>query len=120
MQEEIQMGRFEVRVGGFYVNDSKGLVREITHEDEDGEYVYWRSYALSDGRPTGDGLKCSPYTILQWANREATPAEVARMQRGDADSRQMMEALSLADKVLKSVTDDMLFAEVRRRGRQVT
>ena len=114
------MGRFEVRVGGFYVNDSMGYVREITHEHEDGEHIHWRSFRLSDGRPTGDSLMCSPERILQWANREATPEEVARMERGDADFGQMMKALELADKVIKSVTDDMLFDELRRRGRQVT
>jgi hypothetical protein len=135
------MGNFQVRVGGFYVNESKGLVREITHERENGDgKVHWRSYYLDDGRPTGDSLLCEPYRILQWADREATPEEVARMDQRAATLRGLAKGMELValvlpnvpsdsllaeiqrrgfDEFLREIPDDQLFAEVRRRGRQV-
>ncbi len=108
----------KVRVGGFYVNESKHLVREITHEDENGN-VHWRSYELDDGRATGDFLMCSPYQILRWADREATPEEVARMERSDALLKEAARLMDWAEGVLRNVPDEQLFAEVRRRGRRV-
>jgi hypothetical protein len=112
------MKSFEVRVGGFYVNESKGLVREITHEQGDGN-VHWRSYDLPSGRPTGDSLMCSPARIVQWADREATPVEAARMERLDAALRERARLTDLIEVVLKNLPDDQLFAEVERRGRRV-
>ncbi|HWE35036.1 MAG TPA: hypothetical protein VG406_00575 [Isosphaeraceae bacterium] len=110
--------RFEVRVGGFYVNEGMGLVREVTHEDEDGKF-HWRSYVLADGSPTGDMLRCDPYTLMQWADREATPAEVARMRRDEAQAGEVAETMELALLVLRTVSNERLFEEVRRRGRRV-
>jgi hypothetical protein len=80
MNAERAMGKFQVEVGGFYVNESKGLVHEIMREDGDG-YVYRRSYDLRTGSPTGDSLMCSPGRIAQWADREATADEVVMVQR---------------------------------------
>jgi hypothetical protein len=112
------MKRFQVRVGGFYVNESKGLVREVTHEDGNG-YVHWRSYDLRSGRPTGDFLLCSPARILQWADREAAPEEEARLERWDAESTERARIMQLVEFVLKNLPDDQLFAEVQRRGHRV-
>jgi len=113
------MKNFQVRVGRFYVNERKYLVREITDEQGDGN-VHWRSYELQSGRPTGDSLLCSPGRILQWADREATPEEAARMERLDAELAQRARVMGLMDVVLKNLTDEQLFAEVRRRGHRVT
>jgi hypothetical protein len=115
---ERAMGNFMVRVGGFYVNESKGLVREITREDDSGR-VHWRSYDLRTGSPTGDSLMCSAGRIAQWADREATVDEVARMGRRSAETAEWARAMELAEIVLKTVSDEWLFDEVRRRGHQV-
>jgi hypothetical protein len=111
---EIAMKDFKVRVGGFYVNENKGLVREITHEDWDGN-VHW-GYNLSDGKATG---KCSLSRIVQWADREATAEEAVRMDRVGAETRKLSRVLKWAESVLESVPDQLLFAEARRRGHQV-
>jgi hypothetical protein len=115
---EIAMKDFKVRVGAFYVNENKGLVREITHEDWDGN-VHWRGYNLSDGKATGDSVKCSLSRIVQWADREATAEEAVRMDRAGAETRELSRVLKWAESVLESVPDQLLFAEVRRRGHQV-
>jgi len=104
--------------GGFYVNESKDLVREITHENWDGN-VHWRSYELRSGRPMGDSLICASGRIIQWADREATPEEAARMERLDAEFKEHARAIELMEVLLKNVPDDQLFAEVRRRGHRV-
>jgi hypothetical protein len=112
------MKSFQPRVGGFYVNESKGLVREITHETPDGN-VCWRSYDLRTGSPTGDSLACSPGRIVQWADREATAAETAGMRRLDADLSRDERIDKIVDFVIKNIPDDQLIAEVQRRGYRV-
>jgi hypothetical protein len=112
------MKSFQVRVGGFYVNERKGLVREITHEARDGN-VHWRSYNLQTGSPTGDSLMCSPAWVLKWADREATPEETARLKRSDAGPSGEAQLHRLIEFVIKNIPDDQLFAEVRRRGHRV-
>jgi len=112
------MKNFQVRVSGFYVNESKDLVREITHQDGNGN-VHWRSYFLRSGRPTGDSLMCSPERIVQWADREATQEEAGRMERLDAELTQRARAIELMKVVLMNIPDDQLFAEVQRRGHRV-
>jgi hypothetical protein len=112
------MKSFQVRVGGFYVNESKYMVRELTHEDEAGN-VHWRSYYLPTGEPTGDSLMCSPGRILQWADREASPEEVSRMQQLDAGLKERARVIEWAELVLKNLPDEQLLAEVRRRGHRV-
>jgi hypothetical protein len=113
------MKDFQVRERGFYVNERLGLVREITCVDDNGN-AHWRSYRLHDGNPTGDFLMCSVARIVQWADREATPVEVGRLKRSEVNVAESLKVLQLADMVLKAVTDEQLFAEVRRRGRNVT
>lgn len=112
------MGNFQVEVGGFYVNESKGLVRQITQQAPDGR-VYWRSYDLQTGKATGDSLVCEPGRIRQWADRKATPEEAARMDRGDAWTKEIARTMEWVNVVLTSVPDEQLFEEVRRRGHRV-
>jgi hypothetical protein len=108
----------QVRAGHFFVSEKKGLVREITSETPDGN-VHWRSYNLSDGRPTGDSLVCSAGHILRWADREATAQEVARMQIGNAHALDVTRIKEFAYKFLTGVPTEMLLAELRRRGYDV-
>jgi hypothetical protein len=107
-----------IRVGGFYVSDKKGLVREITSETGDGD-VYWRSYDLRDGSSTGDSLKCSKYRISVWANREATQDEVARLQLGEVPDKYLAWAVGVVDVALRTASDEQLLAEVICRGYNV-
>jgi hypothetical protein len=105
----------QVKAGGFYVSDKMSLVREITSETGDGD-VYWQSYDLRTGHATGDSLKCSKYRISQWANREATPDEVARLRRGEVPDKYLALAVGMVDVAIKTVTDEQLMAELIRRG----
>ena len=112
---EPQMTIDSVSTGRFFVNEKKGLVREITSDTGDGN-VHWRSYDLADGRPTGDALMCSKYRIIQWADREATAAEVAIMQCYDARTLEMERIMKFVNNVLANAPDEVLLDEIRRRG----
>jgi len=105
----------QIRVGGFYVNESKGRVRELVSDMGDGD-VYWLSYSLTDGQPWGDSHVCSKENIRKWATREATREEVANLQRGKAHSDHSARDLEMTHKFLKNIPDAMLLAEVNRRG----
>jgi hypothetical protein len=107
-----------IRTGRFFVQEKKGLAREITSETDDGN-VFWRSYWLADGRPTGDSLMCSKYHIVHWADREATAEEIARMQRHDAAVLEDARVLKWLNKLLANAPDEYLLAEIRRRGYDV-
>jgi hypothetical protein len=106
-----------VCVGGFYVCEKKGLVREITGETADG-MVHWRSYWLADGRSTGDSLMCSKDHLMHWADREATKEEEARFHRVGHDHKEMA-AMVMTNSVVACMSDEQLIAEVCRRGYRV-
>ncbi len=112
------MKSFQVQEGGLYVNERKSLVREVTQVDGEGN-AYWRSFDLSDGKPTGDHLRCSLGTIFQWADREATRDEAARMKRSEITTKEYERGLEFMHGFLERVPDEYLFAEVKRRGRKV-
>jgi hypothetical protein len=106
----------QINVGGFYVNQKKGLIREIVSEESDGK-IYWRSYSLDDGEPVAHRRSlCSKQAILQWADREADAVEIAGLKRAEAQAQEQKEGMELIDHVLKEIPDKMLLAEVRRRG----
>src|SRR5438309_1940364 len=103
----------QIKVGGFYVKEEGGLVREV-RDEKNGE-AYYRSYSLGDGEPISGGV-CSKYHLSQWADREATQEEAARMNRSQANAEDETRAIELIDKVLKNAPDAYLLAEVRRCG----
>ncbi|MCH7725095.1 MAG: hypothetical protein IH991_01245 [Planctomycetes bacterium] len=76
----------EIQTDHFYVNESKGLVREITDVRDNG-YVEYFSYWLSDGVPDGILGVCQKRTLATWASREATVDEVAGLKRSEARQR---------------------------------
>jgi hypothetical protein len=103
----------EIKPGKFYANEY--LIREIIEENEKGN-VYWRSYILSDGSPTGDNGLCSQQSIRKWADREATPEEIARLRRLEAQAREFEVDRELVHLILRKIPDELLIAEVNRRG----
>jgi hypothetical protein len=103
----------EIKVGKIYANAY--LIREIVEENEEGN-VFWRSYILEDGSPTGDSGLCSKQTIRKWADRDATAEEVARLQRQEAQAQEVERDRELAHRVLRELPDEFLIAEVKRRG----
>ena len=112
------MKGLKIRVGGFYVCESKGLVREV--EQKPGEFnVKWRSYDLQSGEPTGEFSECSPSRIAQWADREATAQEIARMDRERALWLEASDLLEWQVEAAKSLPNWILIAEVRARALKV-
>lgn len=102
----------EIKVGRFYVKSGIGLAREIYNEADNGD-VYWRSYDLNTGKPTGDNLMCSKRTMAQWADREATPEEAARFAHVGAEIKEQDRALDFATTLLKALPDEMLLLRFR-------
>jgi hypothetical protein len=106
----------QIRVGGCYVSEKKGLIREIVSA-EGGKQVFWRSYNLTDGEPVAHRRSCcSKQAILRWADREADAVEIARLQREEAHAQEQEEGRELINEVLKQVPGKMLLGEVHRRG----
>lgn len=91
-----------VRQGGFYVNDKKGLVREVWLVSETGR-VHWRGFRLESGAPTNDFCACSPERIAKWASREATSKEIIRMDTQSANEMDRDSARDLMERLLGTV-----------------
>ncbi len=103
----------DVQVGEFFVKQY--LVREIVID----EYVdvKYRTYFLDDGKPSPPSLsQCSKRWITKWAERKATPEEIARMQRKQAIKQGNERALTLTLEILRLAPDELLLDEVRHRG----
>lgn len=108
------VGVREIRAGGFYANEEKGYVREAARVEEDGT-VHWRAYFLSTGESAWSGA-CSLAHLMRWSDREATPDEVGRLRRADAELEEIEAGAELLFGLLGRLPDDVLLAEVRRRG----
>jgi hypothetical protein len=65
----------DVQPGRFFVNESKGQVREVVQEIAGGG-VQWRDYWFKTGQPTNFSYTCSREHLARWADREATPDEM--------------------------------------------
>lgn len=87
----------DIRQGGFYVNDKKGLIREVWLISEAGQ-THWRSFYLESGKPANDSCACYPERIAKWANRVATSDEIARLD------------IQLADHLDRAATQSLLNA----------
>jgi len=106
----------EIQVGRFYVGRKISyLVREITHERNAND-VHWRSYDVATGEATGDSGVCSKQSLAQWAEREATEEEKAKLNREQAEVKDAVKAFWHFENALRNAPDEMLLAEVRRRG----
>ncbi len=84
IETEGNMKDIQILEGGFYTNEQKGLIRQVIELRKNGD-VYWRSFLLSNGQPTGDRLMCSKATLIRWADREASTEEIVRLQLEKAD-----------------------------------
>ena len=98
----------ELHTSGFYINESKGLVREITAIGDDGQVEYL-SYWLSDGAPDGIQGFCRKQTLAKWATREATPEEIAGLRCLEARQRiddQQQQVLAQLTQAMPGATSD--------------
>lgn len=77
--------------------------------------VYYADYSRGDGECFGFG-QCLASTLLRWAVRQATPEEIAELHgEGEAE----IHELERLEQILRTVPDQMLAAEVERRGWKV-
>lgn len=109
----------DIRVGGFYVNEKKDAVRQVFDEPEPGRF-HWRDYWLGSGQPTLFASVCSAETLARWAEREATPDEIERLNIEAGHLSHVARAQDLAAQLIKHIPDDMLLEEARRRGLQMS
>jgi hypothetical protein len=74
------------------------------------------SIDVATGEATGDSGVCSKQSVAQWAEREATEEEKAKLNRDQAEFKDAVKTFQYFENALRSAPDEMLLAEVRRRG----
>jgi hypothetical protein len=75
---------FEIREGGYYMGDGKEcLIRHVTYIHGEGRIALclWESYYTRTGEATRDSGECIEKHLKNWAGREATPEEIARLRK---------------------------------------
>jgi hypothetical protein len=112
--EEPSMG-IEIEVGGVYTHAKGIFAREVLEIGRDG-MIHYRYYGLSDGAVISPQAMCSSATFCNWITRPLTPAERSRLQPVRFDDTKGEQLRGLVQKAVAAVTDEMLLAEVRRRG----
>jgi hypothetical protein len=112
--EEPSMG-IEIEVGGVYTHAKGIFAREILKISPDG-MVHYRYYGLSDGAVISPQAMCSGATFHGWISRPLTPEERSRLQPFRVDDKKAEQLRGLVQKAVAAATDEMLLAEVRRRG----
>jgi hypothetical protein len=73
----------------------------------------------STGEAIGDSGACSKNALAQWAEREATEEEKAKLNRDQADAKQIARSVRYVENALMNAPDEMLLDEVRRRGLKI-
>jgi hypothetical protein len=76
--------RQTVTVGKCYVNNQRKVAREVVGADL--ETVRFITYHLDTGNSCGSPSECTRQDFIQWADREASPAEIARLQSKGMDA----------------------------------
>jgi hypothetical protein len=108
----------DVKIGKFFVCERLGLIREIV-VDVDGD-VNWQAYDIKSGQATMDHGQCSKYQITQWADREASPEEIASIQYKDRLTEKESDFVrELITRALPVASDEELLNEISRRGYKV-
>lgn len=113
-EDTMPVSILDVKVGKFFVCGYR--VREVFREDTEGNVVYY-SYLLETGAALYESPDmCSKSHLSRVADREATPAEIARMKTEEARSSDEFQSIGVARELLSRMPDDWLIEEVKRRG----
>ena len=103
----------DVQAGRFFVKSY--MVREII--EDFGRDVKYRSYLLESGEPAKTfSSECSKRHITRWAEREAAPEEIDRMQISDAHKQEEIAAQTLFHNIMSQIPGELLLEEIRHRG----
>jgi len=76
--------RQEVTIGKCYVNDARNIAREVVSAND--ETVRFNNYHMETGNSCGSPSECARDEFIHWADREATPAEMASLQYQEMDA----------------------------------
>jgi len=76
--------RQDVTAGKCYVNNARNIAREVLSTKD--KTVRFNNYHLGTGNSCGSAHECTQAEFLHWADREATPAEIANLQREEVDA----------------------------------
>jgi len=107
----------QIMVGHFYVNKAEDSIREVLSYEEG--KVQWLGYCLRDGSSDGYTSFCETYSLANWAGREATSEEVARMDIINAHRKAQKRASDFTGNMIRTVIENVspneLLAEIQRR-----
>jgi hypothetical protein len=76
--------RPEVTIGKCYVNDARNIAREVVSAND--ETVRFYNYHMMTGNSCGSPSECARDEFIRWADREATPAEMASLHYQEMDA----------------------------------
>jgi hypothetical protein len=76
--------RRDVTVGKCYVNNARKIAREVVSSDR--EIVSFNTYHLATGNSCGATNECTRDDFIRWADREASPTEMADLQYKEMDA----------------------------------
>ena len=68
----------KVTVGKYYVNSARKIAREIVEIHN--KIVAFNTHHLDTGNSCPSQSQCTKQDFIQWADREASPAEIASLQ----------------------------------------
>jgi hypothetical protein len=77
-------GNQNVSMGKYYVNRSKVIVREVVMIN--GQTVLFNTHHLDTGNSCGSPSECRILDFLNWADHEATPAELTSLHYRKGES----------------------------------
>ena len=72
-------------VGKYYVNNSRKVAREVLGANA--KTVRFINYHLDTGNSCGSASECTRQDFMNWADREATSAEVASVQSQEMEAQ---------------------------------
>ena len=75
--------RQDVIVGKFYLNNGRGIAREVLQTGR--HTVTFNTYHLDTRNSSGSPSECLMQDFLRWADREASPRELASLQLQNMD-----------------------------------
>jgi len=75
----------DITVGKCYVNNARKVARKVVGVDH--KIVKFDTYHLDTGNSCGSSSECTMQEFKRWADREASPAEIASLQYQELEAR---------------------------------
>jgi hypothetical protein len=68
----------DIAPGKFYVNNGRRVAREVLRVKD--QVIVFNTHHLDTGNSCGSPSECSRQDFTNWADHEASPSEIARVQ----------------------------------------